>query len=92
MLKVLSVTSDLDWIHVPDYECPGDRFLRRHLGRRAELKKTETGWTLHWQCLRRICPDQEWDCETNWSKRQCEPPELALKKADEILSIEWPGC
>jgi len=65
------------------------RFLCSYAGRTAQVKSDPKGWILRWQCLTRIAPDDDWDGEIKRSTRLCEAAEAALRKAEEILLIEW---
>ena len=77
------------WNLVPDEDQGDKRFLCCYAGRTAQVKSDPRGWSLRWQCLNRIAPDDDWDGEIKWSTRFCEAAEAALRKAEEVLLIEW---
>ena len=77
------------WNAVPGEEKEDERFLCCYAGRTAQVKSDPKGWSLRWQCLSRIAPDDDWDGEIKWSTRLCEAGEAALRKAEEILLVEW---
>ena len=77
------------WNSVPGEENEDTRFLCCYAGRTAQVKSDPKGWSLRWQCLTRIAPDDDWDGEIKWSTRLCEAAEAALRKAEEILLVEW---
>jgi hypothetical protein len=89
-VKMKSVKVGLfTWNLVPGEEQEDKRFLCCYAGRTAQVKSDPKGWILCWQCLTRIAPDEDWDGEIKWSTRLCEAAEAALRKAEEILLVEW---
>jgi hypothetical protein len=76
------------WNLVPAEGKEDRRFWCCYAGRTAQVKSDAKGWSLRWQCLTRIAPDDDWDGEIKWSTRLGEAAEAALRKAEEILLVE----